>query len=369
LRVVAALVVLAAVAACRDQASGGAAKGRRGPLEFPVEAAPVEARQVEYQIRGDGTIDVFERVQVTARVAGVVEKVSFREGDAVKANQVLATIDPARFDLAARQAKAAVDRAQASVAEAEAGLDRRKQADAQRPGIIPSEEIAQWQTRVDQARADLSERKVALQRARLDQRDAYVRAPTAGEVQSRDAITGMYAQPGTLLATLVRRDPLLVRFDVDETAAPRIRRGHPIRFTVSGDDRTWTAEIRHIAEVADPRSRLVRVTAEVTSPERAELRAGGFAQVVVPVDDVVDAPVVPELAIRPSERGFLVFVLDDGAARETVVELGLRTADGMVEVRRGLTVGQVIVVRGTEALRDGAKVRVVDGTGAAEAPR
>jgi multidrug efflux pump subunit AcrA (membrane-fusion protein) len=70
-----------------------------------------------------------------------------------------------------------------------------------------------------------------------------------------------------------------------------------------------------------------------------------------------DAPVIPQLAIRPSERGFLVFVVDGDVAKERVVELGLRTTDGLVEVKRGVEVGEPLVVRGAEALKDGAKVR------------
>ncbi len=334
-------------------------------MEFPVETHVVEARPVEYELRADGTVDVFERIQITARVAGVVEKAAFKEGDVVEAQQVLVTIDPARFDLAARQAQTSVTRAKAALADAEAGLARRRALEAEAPGTVSVEELTTWQTKVDTARADLAAGQVALDRARLDRRDAYVRAPAAGVVQSRDVSTGAYAQPGTLLATLARREPLLVRFDVPETEAARVTRDAKVTFTVEGDERTWDAKVTYVAEVADMRTRMVRVTAEVTSPERASLRAGAYAQVRVPIGGRADAPVIPELAIRPNERGFLVFVVEpseDGAAsvaRERIVELGLRTADGLVEVRRGLTPGVTLVTRGAEALRDGAKVKVV----------
>jgi multidrug efflux system membrane fusion protein len=73
------------------------------------------------------------------------------------------------------------------------------------------------------------------------------------------------------------------------------------------------------------------------------------------------APVIPQTAVRPSERGFLAYVVEDGTARERVLQLGLRTAGGDVEVRSGLAAGERVVVRGAEALRDGVKVRV-EGT-------
>ncbi len=101
---------------------------------------------------------------------------------------------------------------------------------------------------------------------------------------------------------------------------------------------------------------MVAVTAEVDDPAREELRPGTFVEVEVPVGGVAAAAVIPQTAIRPSEHGFLAFVVDGDVARERVLELGLRTADGDVEVRRGLAVGELLVVRGAEALRDGAKV-------------
>jgi multidrug efflux system membrane fusion protein len=69
--------------------------------------------------------------------------------------------------------------------------------------------------------------------------------------------------------------------------------------------------------------------------------------------------VIPAIAIRPSEKGFLAFVVAGEVAHERVVTLGMRTADGLVEIRSGLRPGESLVVRGGEALREGAKVRAV----------
>ncbi|HEX7829689.1 MAG TPA: efflux RND transporter periplasmic adaptor subunit, partial [Thermoanaerobaculia bacterium] len=94
------------------------------------------------------------------------------------------------------------------------------------------------------------------------------------------------------------------------------------------------------------------------NPNRPELRPGAFARVTVPVGATREAPVVPQTAIRPSEKGFLAYVVNDGAAQQRILTLGMRTADGQVEVRSGLTAGETLVIRGAEALRDGAKVKV-----------
>jgi len=338
---------------------GGGAHGRT--LQFPVEVRPVEVRAVEYTVHGIGSIEPFEQVQVTARVAGAVDAVAFAEGDKVRAGKVLVTIDAARFGVAHKQAEADVAGAKAALDDAQAGLDRRLRAEKTSPGLIPAEEIATYRTKVETASADLAARKLAAQRAELDLHDAYVRAPVAGVIQTRTVQTGQYVQPGTVLATLVRRDPLLVKFDVAETDAAHLAPKMPVHFRVAGMDRAFTAKIKLVAELADPVSRMVKVTAEVDDPDADKVRAGAFAQVTVPIGGRPDAPVVPESAVRPSEKGFLAYIVEHGVARERVVELGMRTSDGLVEVRKGLAAGDQLVVRGAEALRDGAPVKVSTG--------
>ena len=216
-----------------------------------------------------------------------------------------------------------------------------------------------FRTRAVTADAELSAAKAALEEAELNLRDAYVKAPVAGVIQTRSVQTGQYVQPGAVLATLVQRDPLLLRFAVPEHDAQSMKKGMAVAFKVRGNPTAYTAAITHVADVADVKSRLISVTAEVNDSKKAELRPGSFTEVTVPVGGMRAAPVIPQTAIRPSERGFLAFVIEGDKAKERVVQLGLRTEDGRVEVKGGLKIGEQLVVRGAEALRDGASVRIV----------
>jgi multidrug efflux system membrane fusion protein len=330
-------------------------------MEFPVEVAPIEIRDVEYSVSAVGSVEAFEQVQITARVAGVVERVGFTEGQTVKKGELLAEIEPTRYSLAVEAAKAALEKAQATASEAQAGAQRRAAVNEQRPGLLPAEELETFQTRARTAAAEVSAARAALDQAQLNLRDAYVRAPMDGVLQTRTVQTGQYVQPGHVMATLLRRDPLLLRFRVPESDVGQIKPGMEARFTVRSDRRSFRAKITHVAAAADDQSRMVQVTAEV-APEHAEaLRPGSFASVTVAVGVSKGSPVVPQTAVRPSERGFLAYVVEDGRARERVVHLGLRTADGRVEVREGLKPGEQLVVRGAEALKEGAAVRIVQG--------
>lgn len=359
--VTAALCVLLAGCSKSDAAKGGAGgPGGRGgrAMEFPVEVQPVEQRQVEYSVNAVGSIEAFERVAVTARVAGVVERVRFIEGASVSPGTTLVEIEPERYRLAVASAEATLEKQMAAKAEAEAGLARREAAQAKNPGLIPGEEVETWRTRARSAAAEVLQARSALEQAKLNLRDAFVTAPVAGLIQTRTVQTGQYVQPGTVLATLVRRDPLLLRFQVPEQDSQQLKTGQVARFSVSDSPTALTAKITHVAAAAETSSRMVTVTAQITDPARAGLNPGAFARVTVPVGGNVKAAVIPQTAIRPSERGFLAYVVNDGKAEERLLTLGMRTSEGQVEVRSGLKPGENLVIRGAEALRDGAPVKI-----------
>lgn len=337
---------------------GGAPGASRKAMEFPVEVKAVESRKVEYTVTAVGSLEAFERVAVTARVAGAVERVMLAEGQVVTKGQALVEVEPERYRLAVAAAQATLQKAQAAQGEAQAGYARRQQASEKNPGLIRGEEIETWRTKVQSTAAEAAQAQAALAQARLNLRDAFVRAPVTGIIQTRTVETGQYVPVGTVLATLVRRDPLLLRFQVPEQDAMPLRAGVIAKFNVAEDAVQHEARITHVAAAANQASRMVEVTAHVINPNRPELRPGAFARVTVPIGATRDAPVIPQTAIRPSEKGFLAYTVDNGIARQRVLTLGMRTADGQVEVKSGLNAGETLVIRGAEALREGAKVKV-----------
>ncbi len=200
--------------------------------------------------------------------------------------------------------------------------------------------------------------------AQLNLRDSVVRAPIAGVVQTRTVQTGQYLQPGAVLATILQRDPMLLRFSVTEQDAPRLKTGMPATLQLRESPRTFTATITLVAGSADPATRLVPVTATIDQTEHQYwLRPGAFCEVNVPVGDAKDAIVVPTMSIQPTEKGNVVYVIDaKNTAHAKIVELGMHTPDGNVEVTRGVDEGDQVVVRGIEPLSDGAPVKITDHT-------
>jgi multidrug efflux system membrane fusion protein len=355
--IVSIIVLLSISMGCgKDPAEAG--KKGPGAMLFPVETITVEEQAVTYSIYAVGSVEAFEVVQVTARVAGVVDKVRFAEGTQVRTDQVLVEIEPERYKLAVESARATWEKAKAAKADAEAGVQRRQQVVEKNPGLIPGEELETWRTRVRTADADVALAYAQLNQAELNLHDALVRAPVVGVIQTRTVQTGQYVQPGAVLATLIRRDPLLLRFKVAEQEADRLKPGQEAVFQVKNDKTEYTAAITHVAAAAEENTRMAAITAEITDKNKNLLRPGAFAEIHIPVGSSRKVPVIPQTAIRPSERGFLSFVVENGQAVERVVTLGMRTTDGRVEIMQGLKAGETLVIRGGEALRSGVPVKI-----------
>jgi multidrug efflux system membrane fusion protein len=358
-------LVLGGVSACSSSEESALKKPKAATkLQYPVQVAPVTARQVRYNVIAPGSIDAFQQVQITARVAGAVDKVAFVEGQTVKEGDPLVIIEVDRYNVAVDQAKAALAKAVAAHSAAQAELARRQGAVAAHPGLVAGEEIEQYATSVASTQADSDAAQQSVRVAQLNLRDATVRAPFAGVIQSRTVQAGQYLQPGTVLATLLQRDPLLLRFPITESDAPRVKAGMTANVTLRESARAYVANIILVSDAADPTTRLVQVTATIDDKEHKYwLRPGAFCDVNVPIGDARQGIVVPSLSVQPTANGNVVYTVDSGnIAHVKNVTLGMHTPEGGVEITQGLALGDLLVVRGFEPLSEGAPVLVSDRT-------
>jgi len=346
-------------------------------MAYPVTVAPLAKRQVKYNVTAPGSLEAFQQVQITARVAGAVDRVGFVEGQAVKQGDLLVTIETDRYQVAVGQAKAAADKAKAQEKAAEAALERRTDAVAQHPGLIAGEEVQTYETSVATTKADVAAALENVQVAELNLRDAYVRAPFSGVIQSRTVQAGQYLSPGSVLATLLQREPMLVRFGVTEQDAPRLKAGMVANVKLRESTNVYTSKILLVAEAADPLTRLVPVTGQVDDTQHQYwLRPGAFCEVSVPIGDARPAIVVPSISVQPTSTGNVVYTVDEkNVAHVKGVSLGMYTPEGGVEITKGLAEGDLLVIEGFEALSESAPVNIksrttveaAEAAGAAEA--
>jgi multidrug efflux system membrane fusion protein len=175
-------------------------------------------------------------------------------------------------------------------------------------------------------------------------------------INTRTVETGKFVRTGDVLATLVDVSRLRLRFKVSEAESLRAQPGQTLAFRVGAlGGKPFSATVYHVGSLADPATRQVEVLAWVKNP--GELKPGFFAEVTLASETKQAAVVVPESAVQASERGFVVYAVQDDTARARQVQVGLRTGTGLVEIVSGLKAGETVVVEGSDRLADGIPVQ------------
>jgi membrane fusion protein (multidrug efflux system) len=320
-------------------ATGGGGGG--GP-PVRVAVAPTKLERLSLQIEALGNARANESIEVTAKVSNLVHAVRFEEGQQVRQGQVLIELDgdQERADLAV---------ANAALTESASQLKRSRELHATK--VLSDQQIEQIQATHE---ANLA--RAAAARARLD--DTVVRAPFAGRVGLRRVSVGSLVTPGTVITTLDDTSSIKLDFTVPETAVAALKPGLAIEArSVAFPGRTFSGRVASVDSRVDPQTRSVTVRAEVPN-EDAMLKPGMFLNVSL-ARGATDVLVVPEEALLPEQGDVFVFVVRDGSATKRRIQTGARHV-GSVQVLAGLESGELVVIEGTQKLRDGATVEVVD---------
>lgn len=344
--------------------AAGCLAGGCGPkkAEGETTAAPVEpVRVVTAAVREapmpvtmtlTGTLRPEREAHLASSGAGRVVKMHVDRGSEVKAAQVLAELDVSTASLSAAEAQKAAQSAKVQRETAKRDCERTQQLfDG---GAISKSEL---DTRLSQCRsADLSVEAAGL-RAALGQqaiRDASVRAPFDGIIETRSTDVGEYLLPGSPVATVVSIDKLRLDMIVPEAQLLRVALDTTVSFRVAAyPERRFSAQVRVIGATVRQGTRDVLVEASVDNTDRA-LKPGMFATVEV-VTSEAPMPVVPKSAIVTRGDGRHLFVVVDGRALERVVKLGPERGDD-VAVLRGVAVGDRVISPPPEAIRNGGPV-------------
>ena len=328
----------------------------------PVIIAPVALSDLEEHIEATGELDAKDEAVIGAEVPGQVTQVAVDEGAPVTAGQVVLEIDPQKRELELQSARARVAEAAAAVRDAEREYQRMKTLREQ--DVAAAAKMDQVETQVSLARAREAAAQAQLGVAERALRDASVRAPFSGYVGERHVSRGEYVQVGQPLFELVALDPVEVEFHVAERDSARVAQGQEVTLTVEPrPGETFRGQVTLIAPTIDPKTRTLRVEADVANPD-GRLLPGLFARVDLGVAMRKSVLMVPEEAVLQRADGEVVFRTSAGNRVQRVVVSTGSHRDGMVEVAQGLSAGDVIVTRGQAGLVDGALVspRNPDGT-------
>lgn len=353
-----ALGALLLLAACQrgGTPAGGPPGGAMPPL--PVTLLDVKPQKVPVTIEVVGTLEGLAEVEVRTRVAGALQQQLVREGESVAADAPLFRIERAPFEVA-------VDAARAAVAQAEARAEQARRENARLAALVADKAVSQREaddaaSAVKTAEAALLAARAQLRQAELELGYTDIRAPIAGVAQRALRSVGTLVSPAAesgLLTTIVRIDPIRVRFALAESEAALVRGAAGRQVRLIGADGKPSAEVGRLDFAGSTVERglgTVPMRAEIANPSRAWL-PGQFVRVQLVIGEQ-DAFLVPQAAVMSGDQGRFVWVMADGKAAPKPVQAGSWQGSDWV-VRSGLVAGDKVIVDNLIKLRPGAPVQ------------
>jgi len=346
------LALLLGLAACnKDAPSADAAKGKAEVKAAVVRVETVKKAPLVLTLALTGAVEAGRIAQLASPAEGPVLSIKVREGDLVKAGQVLLMLGRTEG------ASALVSSLREDTKKEEDNLARTRR-------LVDSGALAGEQ--LDIASANAARMRAQMVKAEETTRDYAVRAPWPGMVSKMKVRDGDFVGPRAPLAEIYDPKTLMIRVAVPEQAAVSLANGMKLDVELDAfPGKRLTGSISRLYPYLDPRTR-TRI-AEVTLADSPHLLPGMFARVFLVQSTIPEAITVPahSLAAMPG-GGSAVFVMKDGEAVRNKVTLGVE-ANGRIQILSGLSSGEQLIVSGQENLKERAAVKVIAPAGAKKA--
>jgi membrane fusion protein (multidrug efflux system) len=307
-----------------------------------VEVSKVEKRLLGTVVTLNGTVQARYETVIGAEVSGKVEKILVDEGDRVKGEELLALIDPDRYEALFKAAKARLDKASQDLTRGRSLYEE---------GFLSREELDRRQVNYDTASA-------TWEIARIEHKDDKITAPFSGIVTQRFVDPGEWLDRGDPVFEISDISVVHVKAPLPERLVQNVTVGQEAILTVSSfPDREFRGVVRAVIPKADE-GKNYPAKIELENPDGA-LKNGMFARVQLILQSPEEVLMISKDAIVRRENSDLLFVIQDGTAREVRVQTG-REEGALIEVKGDLHDGDRVAVTGNENLRDGDAVKIVN---------
>lgn len=309
-----------------------------------------------------GTLKASQSAMVKARVVGELLELTVREGDVVKAGQVIARIDPTEYQARERQAKQQADAAWAQVDIAQKQYDNNKALVEQ--GFISQTALQNAMASLNGAKATHMAAVAALDVARKALDDATLRSPISGQIAQRLAQPGERMALDARIVEVVNLTQLELEAALPAADAGLVRQGMKAQLKIEGQDEAVTAQVLRINPAAQAASRSVLVYLGV--PGQEGLRQGLFAEGLLGTRSA-RALAVPLSSVRTDKPLPYVQVVDGDRVRHVSVQTGTRTEKTQQNVTltwvevKGLSEGTQVLMASAGAVREGTQVKFTAG--------
>ena len=335
-------------------------------MPTPVRVAAATVGDFPLYYKALGTVTATNTVNVRSRVGGELVKVAFKEGQRVKAGDLLAEIDPRSYQIALAQAEGTLAQNQAQLKNAQLDLQRYK-------GLFAEDSIAKQtldtqEALVAQYQGTIKTNQAAVNDAKLNLDFTKIRAPVTGRVGLRQLDIGnlVSANDTTALVVITQVQPITVAFTLPENqltpVLARYRSGAslPVEAWDRGDtQKQATGVLGSIDNQIDTTTGTLKFKGRFENQDEA-LFPNQFVNVRLLSDTLRQVVLAPSAAIQFGTDGTFVYVMD-GNDKVKIRALKIGPTDGtQTVIEQGLAQGDRVVLEGTDRLRDGSAVEIVN---------
>ena len=363
------LGVLAAFVGCERTANPPAASTSQAPA-VPVQIAVATQQDVPRRIESIGAVQSQRTVAVKSQVDGVIAEIHFREGDDVKAGQLLVSLDRRPFENSLRIARADLMNARAEADKAEADIERYKRLDQQ--DAISKEQFALLTTKAETTRAQAQAKEAAVANAELQLGYTEIKSPFAGRTGQLALHEGALVKANDnnfTIITINQLTPIAVSYSVPESSLDDIRAALTagtakvqVKERASGLTRD-DGRLDFIDNAVDPTTGMITLKAVFPNDDGA-LWPGRFVNVTTEVGVDPGAIVIPSTAVQTSQNGSAVYVLKSDHTVEFRKVRVVRTAGDLTLLSDGVKAGETVVTDGQLRLLPGVKAEPRQPSGA-----
>ncbi|GAA6183717.1 MULTISPECIES: efflux RND transporter periplasmic adaptor subunit [Aliiglaciecola] len=315
-------------------------------IPIPVEVKNLERGNISSNYATTAVLEAKEEAFVVARASGIIDQILVEEGDYVEKGQVLAKLDPERYELNLLRAAADLQGIEKELAKVNKVYHKK---------LISDDTY-------DKLTAQYESAKATLALAKLDLKEATIVAPISGYIAERNAKVGNLTESfqRERMFHIVQQKQLYGIVYLPEKELSRVHKDQPASLLLSAlSNTTINAYVERISPVIDSKTGTFKVTLRVPN-ENNLLKAGMFSQVSLNYDTHLDATLLPRKALLAIDDKTNVFVVDeDGIANKIAITVGYQEGN-FVEVIKGLTGTEKVVVTGHQNLKDKAVVEIVN---------
>ena len=355
--------------------TGAKADTKRARL---ITVGVVSPLQQDLDIRLTYTADISPNqvVNIFSRVDGYIAKLHVDKGDFVRANQLLLEIDHTDYQHAVNQAKANLSSAKAKVAQQDAVVRNAKLTFDRMQSLIKDQFVSQQdldnaQVNLEAAwaaheslQAQVNQMEVALAQTETNLAYSYIRAPFPGYIAERNLDTGSYVTSATASTSTMSRgimslhdiNTVRVLIEVVERDIPLVKIGQKAELRAEAyPDQVFEGTVTRIVQTLNRATRTMTVEIDLPNKDR-RLKGGMFARVEVTVGTHHQALQIPIDAVSRLEDTQYIYVVREGKAQRVDVEIGARD-NNLVEILKGLSRDEQVVVSGKDLVQDGTPVQ------------